>query len=43
MGAHDYTDPNADLQMGILFVGKRSLLIEEFSCTPQNRGSDGKE
>ena len=43
MGTHDNTHPDANLQMGIFFIGQCAFFVKQFCGAPQKRGCDGKE
>ena len=43
VGTHDNADPNADLQMGVFFVGTSTFFVEQFGNTPKKGSANGKE
>ena len=43
MQAHNDTDPNADLQMGILFVRASTLFVEKLGSAPEKGSANGEE
>ena len=43
VGAHDNADPDADLQMRILFVRSGAFFVEQFCSTPKQSSCDGKK